>query len=115
MTVARLRPKNSRNPVSGSMATPSAAMVSSNTRIASGSLSTSTPSQSKTMSPISISAHPVAAIDVQRLGDDVVGIGRGKEHRRAGDNVGRAHAAIGHRFADEALLFADGPVLQGRE
>src|SRR5260221_549421 len=57
--------------------------------------------------PLPGSTHPVAAIDIEGLGDDVVGIGRREKDGSAGVILGAAHAAIGHRRSDETLLLAD--------
>src|SRR5258706_15654906 len=43
--------------------------------------------------PVPGSAHPVAAIDIERLGDDIVGIARGQEDGSTGVILGAAHAA----------------------
>src|SRR5580658_2930918 len=51
------------------------------------------------------SAHPVAAVDVERLRDDVVAVGGGEEHGGAGMVFGQSHPAERRRITDEALLF----------
>src|SRR5262245_8212431 len=52
------------------------------------------------------SAHPIAAVDVEGLGDHVVALGRGEEDRRADMILRPAHAAERHRLADQPLLLA---------
>ena len=49
------------------------------------------------------SAHPVAAIDVVGLGDDVIRLGRGEENRHAGQVFGTPHAPEGNGIADQPL------------
>ena len=51
-------------------------------------------------SECSPSAHPIAAIDVERLGDHVVGIGRSEKDGGAGMVLGQTHAAEGHGLAE---------------
>ena len=57
------------------------------------------------------STHPLAAIDIVGLGDDVFGIGASQEHGHAGQVLGLAHAAVRHAFADQFFLLALRPVL----
>ena len=61
------------------------------------------------------SAHPIAAVDIEGLGDDVIGVGGGEEDRRAGDVARNAHAAIGNGQADLALLLAQREVFVSGE
>src|ERR1700722_11530561 len=49
------------------------------------------------------SAHPLAAIDIVGLGNDVFGVLAGEKNRHACEVPRRAHAAIGHRLADKLL------------
>src|SRR5262245_42092644 len=63
---------------------------------------------SRYMMPVPLrSTHPVAAVDVEGLGDNVVAFGRGEEDRGADMVLRLAHAAERHRFTDQPLLLAD--------
>src|ERR1700722_12142783 len=57
------------------------------------------------------SAHPVAAIDVERLRDDVIAVRRGEKHGGAGKVIRQSHSAEWHRLADQALFLAERPML----
>src|SRR3984957_14341530 len=56
------------------------------------------------------SAHPVAAVDVERLRDDVIAVRRGEEHGGAGMVLRQSHPSERHRFADQPLLLAKRPM-----
>src|SRR3954451_440754 len=53
------------------------------------------------------SAHPVTAIDIERLGHDVVAVRAGQEHRRRTVTLRSAHPSERDRFPDLALFLAD--------
>lgn len=50
-------------------------------------------------------AHPVAAIDVVGLGDDVVAFGRGQEYGHASEVFCGAHSPVRHILTDQTFLF----------
>src|SRR5690606_12779163 len=58
-----------------------------------------------------LSAHPVSAVDVVGLRDDVIALGAGEEDRHAGQVLRAAHAPVRHGLADEPLLLAQRAVL----
>src|SRR5438477_606412 len=58
-----------------------------------------------------LSTHPVSAVDIERLGDDIVALGRCQEYRSTDMVFRRAHAAEGYGFADQAFLLAERPPL----
>src|SRR5579871_2425531 len=92
------------------------ASSSTRMRMDMGSLSTSTPSQSKMMRPSAgNSAHPIAAVDVQSLGHDIVGFRRSEKDRSPRDIVRPAHAAEWHGGAYLALLLANWQVFVARK
>src|SRR4051795_5420795 len=53
------------------------------------------------------SAHPVAAIDIERLGHNVIAVRAGQEHRRRTVILRPPHAPERHRFPDLPLLPTD--------
>jgi hypothetical protein len=55
-------------------------------------------------------AHPIAAVDVQRLRGDVIGIRRRQERRRLAIIVGNPIRPKRYGFADQPLLLADQPI-----
>src|SRR5690606_6483340 len=57
------------------------------------------------------SAHPVAAVDIVGLGDDVIALGGSEEDSHAGQVRSRAHATVGNGLADQLLLLAGRPLL----
>src|SRR6185312_1447971 len=61
------------------------------------------------------SAHPVAAVDVQRLRHDIVAVGARQKHGRAGNVFRHAHPAEWNGFADQALFLANRTMLIFRE
>src|SRR6202042_725300 len=58
-----------------------------------------------------LSAHPVAAVDVERLRDDEIAVRRGKEHSGADVVVRQPHPAEWDRLAGQAFLLADRTML----
>src|SRR5262245_508287 len=52
-----------------------------------------------------LSTHPIAAIDIERLGDDIIAIGRSQENRRTNVILRQTHASERNGLANEALLF----------
>src|SRR5690606_27462339 len=57
------------------------------------------------------SAHPLAAIDIIGLGDDVFGFVAGEENRHSGEILGPAHPPVGYALAHQPLLLAERPML----
>jgi hypothetical protein len=52
------------------------------------------------------SAHPVAAVDIVGLRNDVVSVFAGEERCQSANLIGTRHAAIGHCGANDPLLLA---------